>query len=409
MNKKKKFGVILLYISTIIGLGFGFIGSILNTKMLSKESFGDFKYIQSYLLLLNSTINFGFFQSGSRIIATSTLNLRNKVIKGYLLYVCLFGLMVMFVLTLIIKLFGNRILSDRIFHYLLIFFPLFLTQPLMNYFESIFQAEKKLISYSLYKVLPPLAYICCLYIGKTLFGGSISFNIITYYCCSLIVFIGFLIIDKVKFEGKKTPELNILLSTNKEFGLQIYYGSLWGVGTGYLLTILIGYYNVNNVDVGRYSLAYTTVALLTFLPAIFGIAYFKDFVNAKKLPRNALSQAIISSLLLLLFLVFTIDFWIKLLLNPSFLIVGLLVKIGAITAVLHGFGDFINKFLIAKGKGKIIKNTAIVTGVIQLISAFIFIPKYSAVGAMIANAIGSGVYFLIFLIYYYKNYEQPRP
>jgi O-antigen/teichoic acid export membrane protein len=404
MKDRKSFGVFLLYVSTIVGLGFSFLATVINSKMLSKEAFGDFKYIQSYLLLLNSLINFGFFQSGSRIIAASNDERKNKIIKGYLIYLCVAGLVIMFVITLIVKLFGTRVLSDRVFHYMLIFFPLFLAHPLMNFFDSTFQAEKKLISYSMYKLMPPIAYIVCLLIGKNFFSGMISYNIITYYSCFLLTFLVFFLYDKISFKSRE-PELNELLEANKEFGLQIYYGALWGVGTGYLLTILIGYYNVNNVDVGRYSVAYTLVTLLTFLPTIFGTANFKDFVTAEKLPRKVLMQAIISSLILLLFLIFTIDFWITTFLNKSFVIVGLLVKIGAITAVLHGFGDFINKFLIAKGRGRIIKDAAIITGIIQLVAAFILIPRYSAVGAMIANAIGSGAYFLIFLIYYYKNYE----
>jgi len=408
MIGKKNLGVLLLYSATIAGLGFSFLGTILNAKMLSKESFGDFKYIQSYLLLLNSIINFGFFQSGSRLIAASDNNTKIKRIKGYLIYLCIAGLCIMFILTLGVRLLGTRVLSDRIFHYLLIFFPFFLAHPIMNYFESTFQAERKLVSYSAYKLIPPIAYIICLLIGQKYFSGVISYNIITYYSCFLLTFIGFFIFDRVEFKGK-TPELTELLHANKEFGLQVYYGALWGVGTGYLLTILIGYYNVNNVDVGRYSIAYMLVTLLTFLPTIFGTANFKDFVTAKKLPRNVLLQAIVSSSVLLFLLIFTIDFWIKLFFkNQSFEVVGLLVKIGALTAVLHGFGDFINKFLIAKGRGRIIKNAAIITGVIQLIAAFILIPRYSAVGAMIANAIGSGAYFLIFLIYYYKNYEYSK-
>ena len=403
----KRYGTILLYISTIVGLGFSFLGSILNSKILSKESFGDFKYIQSYLMLMNSFINFGFFQSGSRIIAASDDAEKNQKVKGYLIYLCLIGVAIMFLITIGVRFLGTKVLSDRIFHYLLIFFPLFLAHPLMNYFESVFQAERKLVSFSIYKLLPPVLYVLCLLGGRFFFSNDISFNIVTYYCCFLVTFLGFIISDRIIFSGKNEV-LDELLTANKEFGLQIYYGSLWGVGTGYLLTILIGYYGVNNIDVGRYSLAYTFVTLLTFLPTIFGTANFKYFVTAKKLPRRVLMQAGLSSFILLLFLVFTIDFWITLFLNPSFQIVGLLVKIGAITAVLHGFGDFINKFLIAKGKGRIVKNAAIITGVIQLISAFIFIPKYAAVGAMIANAIGSGAYFAIFLIYYYKNYESPK-
>ena len=63
-NKFEKYGITILYIATIAGLGLSFFGSVLNSKMLSKELFGDWKYVQNFLMMLNFLVNLGYYYSG---------------------------------------------------------------------------------------------------------------------------------------------------------------------------------------------------------------------------------------------------------------------------------------------------------------------------------------------------------
>lgn len=400
----KKYTLILIYSSSIFAMGLSFLGSILNTHMLTKEAFGDWKFIQGFLVFLNTIINFGIFQAGGRLIAASNDKEKINAIKGYLIYGCIAGLFVMLLVIISSKLFGTRILSEHIFKLLIVYLPFFVAHPLMSYFDSVLPAQKKLIAYSLYKFMPPVFYVASLYLFRTRADSpDVSLQIILYYSSFLLVYVGILFYDKLSFK-KRGVILSELLIENRAFGVHIYYGSLWGVGTGYLIVLLIGFFNVNNVDLGMYSLALSVITIMNFLPGIFGTAYFKDFIYSPAIPKKVMKMAIVSSAFLLLFVVITINIWIKLLLKPSYLPVGELVRIGAISAILHGFGDFINKFLSAKGMGKLIKNGAITVGVTQLAFSLILIPFFSAKGAMISRSIGSLVYFMFLFYHYYKGY-----
>ncbi|MFT3680271.1 MAG: oligosaccharide flippase family protein [Ferruginibacter sp.] len=407
MNLKKleKYGVIILYVATIIGVGFSFLGSVLNSKMLSKELFGDWKYIQNYLMMISYFVNFGFYYSGGRLIASTDDKQRISIFKGYMLMSCTAGLVIMFLATLITGFFFPKLLSPQLFKLCLIMFPLFIIHPLMFYFESIFQSERRLIDYSIYKILPPLLYVAALYLFQTLSTGSIYYNAMLYYATYFIVFAVFILKDKQVFK-KRSPELTELVNENKTFGVHLYYGSLWNVGASYLLPILIGFFGMNNVDVGPYSLAASFIIPFSFLPGIVGTSYFKQFINLETIPADAFKKVLLASAGLLLATWLCIDFVIDLFLGEKFSSVGFLVKFGAIGAILQGFGDFTNKFLSAKGRSPYIKKVAIVVGTVQIVASLFFIRWYSSTGAMVAKIIGSAVYFGCLYYYYYKNFYQ---
>jgi O-antigen/teichoic acid export membrane protein len=406
-NKLQKHGVTILYIATIAGLGLSFLGSVLNSKLLSKEMFGDWKYIQNYLMMVSFLVNFGFYFSGGRLIASTDDPNRIATFKGFMLYKCLLGLFIMFAITIVIGLFWTKVLNENIFNILLIMFPLFIVQPLMFYLEAIFQAERKLLSYSIYKFLPPFLYVACLYIFKAFSTGNIYFNAILFYITYLIIFIVFLAKDKIIFK-RKGPELQELIKENKVFGSHLYYGSLWNVGAVYLLPILIGYFNLNNAEVGIYSLALSFVIPFSFLPTVVGTSYFKEFIKLDKVPPEAFKKVFYISMGLLLFTIVGIDYCIDIFLGVKYKEVAMLVKIGAIGAIIQGFGDFINKFLSAKGESPYIKKVSMVQGTVLVITSLVLIRWYSSVGAIISKNIGSTIYLSCLYYYYNKNYLKKK-
>ena len=404
-NKLEKYSVPILYIATILGLGLSFFGSIINSKLLSKEFFGDWKYVQNYLMMVSYFVNFGFYYSGGRLIAATDDTKRISTLKGYMLYQCLASLVIMFIITICIGTFWQKLLDANLFHLLLVMFPLFIVQPLMFYLEAIFQAERKLLSLSIYKVLPPLLYLFSLLLFQSYSTNNIYYNAILFYITYLIVFVYFIYSDKLIFKGK-SKELSELLVENKEYGSHLYYVSLFNVGSTYILQIHIGYFNINNIEVGNYSLASSFIIPFAFLPTIVGTSYFKQFIKLDKIPTDAVRKVLMASILLLVFTVLSIDYLIAIFLGPKFLEVGFLVKIGAIGAILQGFGDFINKFLSAKGKSPYIKKVAIIVGIIQVIVSLFFIKLFSSSGAIFAKNIGSFLYFFFLLLYYYRNYVK---
>lgn len=402
-TKFEKYGVTILYFATIAGLGFGFLGSVLNSKLLSKEHFGDWKYIQNYVMMTCFFVNFGVYFSGGRLIAATDDPKRIATFKGYLIYQSIVILLMMFIITVAVGFFFQKILSPGLFHLLMIMFPLFIVQPLMLYLETIFQAQRKLLSFSIYKVLPPFLYVTALFLFKSYSTGNIYFNAILFYLTYLIVFGFFIFNDKVIF-NKRSPELKELIKENKEFGSHLYYGSLWNVGGIYLLPILISYFNINNIEVGNYSLALSFVIPFAFLPTIVGTSYFKEFIKIDKIPPQAFKKVFIVSIALLALTFIGVDYIINIFLGDKYREVGFLVKIGAGGAIAQGFGDFINKFLSAKGKSRFIKKVAIFQGTIQIIISIFLIKWFSATGAVVAKNISSFIYFICLYYYYHRNY-----
>lgn len=397
----------ILYVATIIGLGFSFFGSVLNSRLLSKEHFGDWKYLQNYLMMVSYFVNFGIYNSGGRLIASTEDPERIATFKGYMLYKSLVGLVIMLVITLILGLFWHRILNNELFTLLLVIFPLFIVHPLMFYLESIFQAERKLISFSVYKTLPPFLYIVSLLLLQSFSAGSIYFNALLFYLTYFVVFAWFIFKDRLIFKRKST-ELTELMEENRTFGRHLYYGSLFNVGSSYILPILIGYFNINKVEVGSYSLALSFIIPFAFLPAIVGTSYFKEFIKSEKIPGSAFKKVLLACFLLLAATTISIDFFIDLFLGPKFHEVGFLVKLGATGAIMQGLGDFVNKFLNAKGKSVYIKKVAMVVGTVQVVASLLLIKFFSSTGAMVAKNIGSLIYFSLLYFYYHKNYIRNK-
>ena len=63
--------VLYLYVSTLLGSLLGFATSIVNTHFLSESDYGDVRYVQNLITLLASLLLFGYFLSGSRLLALS--------------------------------------------------------------------------------------------------------------------------------------------------------------------------------------------------------------------------------------------------------------------------------------------------------------------------------------------------
>ena len=68
-NRKKQ--VFLLYGSSVVGLLVGVLNSVLNTRVLSPELYGDVRYVQNIISFVSSILLVGYFTSGSRLLAIS--------------------------------------------------------------------------------------------------------------------------------------------------------------------------------------------------------------------------------------------------------------------------------------------------------------------------------------------------
>ncbi len=392
----------ILFAATMGALGLSFAGTVLNSHLLL-DKFGDWKYLQSFIILVSYLVNFGLYSSGGRLVAATDNVLKIRTYKGYLIYFALAGLSVIILTLLVCGFFFPKVLSKDLFYMALTMLPLFIIHPLGFYFESVYQGEKKLLGLAAYRFIPPFLYVVLLYAFKSLSEGSIYYNAILFYATSFVVCMLLLKSDKPIFK-KGTSEWKDLRMQHKTFGVQLYWGGLWGVGVIYLLPILVGLFNIDNKDVGHYSLALSFIMPLSILPSIVGTTNYKSYITAKTIPKENFRKVVIACLAMQVGLLLCIDFIIDFFLAKEFKDVATLIKIGSFGAVLHGFADFVNKFLLAKGESRFLKKVSIAVGITQLVSSLILIKLYSSTGGIIAKSLGSLVFFGSLYIFYHRKY-----
>ena len=74
-------------------------------------------------------------------------------------------------------------------------------------------------------------------------------------------------------------------------------------------------------------------------------------------------------------------------------------------SILHGIGDYINRFLGAHGKGKELRNGAFAVGVSNILGYIVLVHIFGTKGAAITTMI-SGFIYCYMMYFYYMKYRK---
>lgn len=214
----------------------------------------------------------------------------------------------------------------------------------------------------------------------------------------LLIFIITLL--KPKFTNIKLY-LSKIFQRNKSHGFQVYLGSIFSIGGAQLAAVCISYY-LDNINVGYYSLANVIATPLTMIPNAIGTTYYKDFSQLKALPSKVTLITILLSTSALVFFLLIIKKVIFFLYSDKFLAAVPLTYFISIGCVLHGFGDYFNRFIGSHGVGKYTRNSAFAAGFVNVFGFIILIKFYGVMGAVYTKVLSSSVYFIVMVLYYKK-------
>lgn len=95
--------VVILYASTLSGVLLGVVASIINTRFLSPADYGDVRYVQNIINFIASLLLFGYFLSGSRLLALSNNELRSRTIRGTMLLILIMACVVLSLSNVVLK------------------------------------------------------------------------------------------------------------------------------------------------------------------------------------------------------------------------------------------------------------------------------------------------------------------
>ncbi|MBQ6062298.1 MAG: hypothetical protein IJK87_01545 [Prevotella sp.] len=407
LTKTKK-QVSVLYASSMIGIVVGVLVSILNTRNLAPAEYGDVRYVNNIISFFSGLLLFGYFISGSRLLALSQSEKETREIKGLLVTILMITNIILMVILFICGLIHHFFLAKE-FYYLF-----YLTIPvcggvalLLNYVNTSSQGDNSIYTIACARLLPSLAYLAIASLIYFQFGATrermlLLNNGIHFLVLAIIIYLNKPSFNNLRQTFKKLHE------ENKKYGLQVYYGALTNVSVAYVAGMTLGLLNKDNTNVAFYTLALTISMPLQTLPQVIGTTYFKQFATQNYIPTKVIRFSLLLAAITLIAYIILIYPIVNILYNESYNIVALYASFLALGTTFQGLGDIFNRFLGAHGQGKSIRNTAFISGGIQIIGFTLGIYLWNINGAITTRILSSFIYFSI-MVLYYKNFIKKQP
>lgn len=404
ISKQKK-QVVLLYVTTMLGVFLGVLSSIINTNFMDPEDYGDVRYIQNIINFIASLLLFGYFLSGSRLLALSKDEKYSQRIRGTMVVILGIASFILLLSTGICYFIHKN--NSTVAYLFLVSLPVCFNPLLLNYINTTAQGDNHIGRLSITRLLPALLYVIIAYIIYSRFGATSNRMILLQWGIATVCYIAIIVSSHPKFKNLK-PIFHELNKENKDYGLQLYWGSLVMVATNYLAGISLGIFNENNTEVGFYTLAMTVTSPLTTLPAIIGTTYFKQFATQDRIPNKVMKFTILITVISCLCFIILIKPIVTFLYSEEYEKVGTYAIWLSVGYGIHGIGDMINRYLGSHGQGKSIRNSSIANGIFKIFGYTVLVYLWNTEGALLTNVLCSFIY-TIMLFYYYRifiNYEK---
>ncbi len=397
--------IITLYLVNLIGIPLGIVTSIVITRYLGAEIYGDYSFLNNIFSFAIVIFTFGFFQAGNRALVLTNDKEKARQIYGAVLFIVIALFLIMAISLAIYGMLDTNLKTKGLTNTFLWLLPFSWIFLLTNYFEVLFQADNRIYELAKTRLYPKIGFFLSALIIYFLFSkleiNRLGLVLALYLLTFVIVYLNSLNRIKISFNKLKS-NIREVWGYNKSFGFDVYIGSVLAVGIASLSGVIISYFGKDNSGVGFYTLALTFASPLTLIPNVIATTHYKEFANQVKIPRKLtlLTLGLTFSTLFALWIIVGpfINFFYGVSFHPVIQL-NLIVSTGI---AFHGLADYFNRFLGAHGKGKSLRNGSIIVGVSILIMNLIFIPLWNETGAAIAKLFAGLIYFANMFYYYLK-------
>ena len=397
--------IVTLYLVNLIGIPLGIVTSIVITRYLGAEVYGDYSFLNNIFSFSIVIFTFGFFQAGNRALVLNQDKEKAREIYGAVLVIMIALFLIMGTSLCIYGLLDSNLKTKGLTNTFLYLLPFSWIYLMTNYFEILFQADNRIYELAKTRLYPKLGFFLSALIIYFLFSkleiNKLGIVLTLYLLTFVVVYLNTIRRIKISFKGLK-ENIRQVWGYNKTFGFDVYVGSVLAVGIATLSGVIISYFGKDNSGVGYYTLALTFASPLTLIPNVIATTHYKEFASQTKIPKKLtlLTLGLTFSALFVLWII--VGPFINLFYGKSFHSVIQLNLIVSTGIAFHGLADYFNRFLGAHGQGKSLRNGSIIVGLSILVMNLIFIPIWKETGAAIAKLIAGLVYFANMYYYYLK-------
>lgn len=403
LSKQQRQSVVL-YGATLLGTVAGVLASIVNTRFLDPADYGDVRYVQNIINLVSQILLFGYFLSGSRLLALTNDEQRARRVRGTMVVILAIASLIL-VLSLVVTWWWHR--SNPHLAWLFIISIPVCFQPLyLNYINTTAQGDNHIGRLAFARFWPAFIYVPVAYWLYSTYGVTSERMIMLQWGLYTIIFLLIIISTRPSFRNLK-PIFYELNKENKSYGLQLYWGALFMTASGYLAGLFLGLYNDNNTNVGFYTLALTVTAPLAFLPTIIGTSYFKRFATEPRIPKKILRFTIFLTVMGCVLFILLIHPLVKFLYSERYEAVGIYASWLAVGVSIRGLGDMLNRYLGSHGQGASIRNSSIYCGIVKIFGFAVLVKFWDINGALITMVVSDLIYAVTMTYYYIKFVKHP--
>ncbi|WP_334103090.1 lipopolysaccharide biosynthesis protein [Mesotoga prima] len=377
-----------------------FLINMIASKKISPNDYGEYRYIVNYLLLIPGLINFGYSNSVGRLAAIRGESEQGQI-SGYSLKISLtlslgYVFLSMFMLSML-KLLGNMNLSWNVF-----FFTPYIVLTTVNlFFRAVLVGQNKIFSLSLVDLVPQLVFFIVIVVQIYIFDFGSTFTLLIPY----VITHSFTILYRVYRNKPKRVSIKESFSSlkdeNRRFGIKVYFGSLFGVVIGQLAGLIVGGLS-GMQEYGFFTFAFSFVVPFQMLASTMGTVLYRSNVTRKKLGIRLFAFVIASNSLAYLLFSFLIGILFEKIFSIDYMRSLPYMRVLAIYGICLGIGDFINRFLGAKGYGKTLMLGAVFAGLSMLLGTSILVPIFQIMGLVFSYIISGLTYLFCMLVGYYR-------
>ena len=370
---KHKRQIVILYVSTLLGVLLGLLSSIVNTRFMSTSDYGDVRYIQNVINFIAAFLLFGYFLSGARLMALTDDVQHSRRIKGVMVIILAIACLTLsLIMPVCYFLHADKPTVAILF---LVSMPVCAYPLFLNYIDKTTQGDNQIGRLALARILPYLIYVPVGYAVYSCWGATST---------------------------------RMILLENKRYGIQLYIGSLVMVATNYLAGISLGYFNENNSEVGFYTLALTVTTPLSALPSIVGTAYFKKFATQPCIPTKVIVSTVLMTAFTCICFLLLIHPVVTYFYTDRYAIVGTYASFLSVGFCIQGLGDMFNRYLCSHGQGVSVRNASIANGVFKIFGYTVLVAMFNTNGAIATTIICDVIYFSCLMYYYVRFVKEEK-
>ena len=406
LSKKIALNTIISGGTRIVELILAFIIIGILTRYLGREGFGEYSIILAFLFIFNVLADLGLYSivvreiskpgADEEKIASNAFTIRFLI--GFFIFISAFFIACFFPYNIVVK---QGILIGAFG-----FWFLSMGQVLMGVFQKYLRMDKVAIAELIARIIQ---VILILWFVKLGFG--LLFIISALAVSSFVYFIlVFIFVQK---------HIRIRLQFNFVFWKKILRQS-WPLAISAILCMI--YFKLDTIflsvmksegDVGIYGLSYKILESIVFFPTMFvGLVMpllskyaFSDLEKFKRVFQRALDFLIITAIPLAVGALFLSPKIIFLLSGGGFEESVLVLNILIFACAIIFFGALFSNVIIARNLQKTLAKIYLVGAVVNVITNFIFIPRYSYYGAAGTTLFTEALVTILMLVIIFKSLQ----